>query len=284
MARVREPSVAGTFYEAEPASLRSRIEWCFKHSLGPAKIPVVNKLGKRNLLGLISPHAGYLYSGPIAAHGYSALAEDGCIDVAVILGPNHHGVGAPIAVYPEGVWRTPLGEVKVANELVGKLVKESSIVEEDEEAHLLEHSIEVQLPFLQYIYGDNFSILPITMYLQTPEAGMELGKALIKVLEGLNFVIIASTDFSHYEYYEVAKRKDKRAIEAILKMEPKELYNRVIEEDITMCGYGPVMTLLYALGEVGGIEAKLLKYATSGDVTGDYSSVVGYASIAFKKG
>ena len=283
MGRVREPSVAGTFYEAEPTSLRSRIEWCFKHKLGPAKIPVVNKMGRRDIVGLIAPHAGYVYSGPIAAHGYSALAEDGCVDVVVILGPNHHGIGAPIAVYPEGVWKTPLGEVSIAKEVVRTLMERAGIVEDDEEAHLLEHSIEVQLPFLQYIYGDNFSLVPITMYLQTPEASMELGRALAKTLEGVNSVIIASTDFSHYEYHEVAKRKDEKAIESIIEMKPKELYNRVLEEDITMCGYGPVMALLYALKETSRVKAELLKYATSGDITGDYSSVVGYASIVFRR-
>jgi len=284
MATVRNPSVAGYFYEGDREGLLKRLEWCFLHKLGPGKLPKLVEEGPRKVLGIVSPHAGYIYSGPIAAHGYYYLASDGAPDLVVMIGPNHHGIGAPISVYPEGVWRTPLGEVEVDAEVAENVAEAAKgLIELDREAHLLEHSLEVQLPFLQYIYGKKFRILPITMLSQNVYACEELGEALINSLSGRNFVIIASSDFTHYESYEKARRKDKLAIDAILSLEHRKLYETVVTHDITMCGYGPVMVLMYVAWKLDGFKAKVLKYATSGDISGNKATVVGYASIVFER-
>ena len=275
----RSPVVAGTFYEGTKEGLIKRLEWCFLHELGPGKIPKLNVKGSRRILGIVSPHAGYMYSGPVAAHGYSALAEDGIVDVVVLIGPNHHGMGAPLAVYPKGLWITPLGEVPVADEIVDRLVKCAGIVEKDTTAHLYEHSLEVQLPFLQYVLGREFKIVPITMLLQNYDASVTLANALVDVLKGYNHIVIASTDFTHYEPHDHARNKDEKAIARILDLDAKGLYDVVLEMNISMCGYGPVMVLIEYSRRVGAREVKLLKYATSGDITKDYSSVVGYASL-----
>ncbi|MCD6096663.1 MAG: AmmeMemoRadiSam system protein B, partial [Thermoprotei archaeon] len=197
--RIRKPAVAGLFYEGTPESLKKRLEWCFKHKLGPGKLPKVNPQGSRRIVGLIVPHAGYMYSGPVAANAYYALALDGIPEIFIILGPNHQGVGSLIATCESEVWQTPLGDVLVDTRLAKEIVKESGIVDIDDEAHKYEHSIEVQLPFLQYIYESNFKIVPIAMMLQDMESSRILGNALAKVLKESNAVIIASSDFTHYE-------------------------------------------------------------------------------------
>ncbi|RLE65172.1 MAG: hypothetical protein DRJ49_03640 [Thermoprotei archaeon] len=275
----RNPVVAGTFYEGTREGLIERLKWCFLHKLGPGKLPKLNVSGPRRLVGIISPHAGYMYSGPIAAHGYSVLAEDGVVDIVVIIGPNHHGMGAPLAVYPRGVWVTPLGEVPVADDVVNKLVKHTGIIEKDTTAHLYEHSLEVQLPFLQYTLGEDFKIVPITMLIQNYDTSVALADALVHTLEGYNHIIIASTDFTHYEPHERAREKDMKAIERIVNLDTKGLYDVIFEMDISMCGYGPVMVLMEYSRKVGARNVNFLKYATSGDITKDYSSVVGYASL-----
>jgi len=281
---LRKPAVAGYFYEDNPEKLRKQIKSCFLHTLGPGELPVVNTQGPRKIIGLISPHAGYLYSGPVAAYGFLELSKDGVIDYVVIIGPNHHGIGAPVSIYPGGYWETPLGRIKVPENVVKEFIRTSSILEEDYEAHVYEHSIEVQLPFLQYIYGNTFNLIPISMLLQNPSAASDIGQTIATVLDNKNFVVIASSDFSHYVPYNTAYQKDREAINAILKKNPRLLYRRVLELDISMCGYGPVMALLYTLKYLGlKSEGKLLKYLTSGDVTGDKTSVVGYSSIVFSR-
>ncbi len=280
---VRRPAVAGFFYPSDKASLLKAIEDCFKHALGPGKLPHLNRQGPRRILGLVCPHAGYMYSGPVAAHAYYALANDGLFDTAVILGPNHQGLGSVIATVDSGYWETPLGKVPVDADLVKRIVKLSGIVDIDESAHLYEHSIEVQLPFLQYIYGSDFRFVPICMLMQDLNSSMILGKALAQALEGKNAVIIASTDFSHYEPHEVAKRKDTEAIKCILRLNPEALYETVMNMNISMCGVAPVMTMLVATKILGASAAYLLKYATSGDVTGDFSQVVGYGALSIMK-
>lgn len=288
MQRVRYPVVAGVFYESDEKSLLKRLEWCFLHELGPRKLPSKSPVLKEKVVGIVSPHAGYMYSGPIAAHGYYELSLRMRPDLVIIIGPNHHGRGAPIAVPTHEVWRTPLGDIIIDQDFATKLVKESRLVELDDIAHAYEHSIEVQLPFLQYVYGDrikNLKVVPIAMLLQNPEVSDSLGKA-IKSLEdklGYNAMVIASTDFTHYEPQRIAYHKDKMAIDAITELNLRRLYNVVIENSITMCGLGPVMTLISYVLTAGEISVKLLKYSTSGDVTGDYGSVVGYASIIFTK-
>jgi len=281
--RIRKPAVAGLFYEGTPESLKKRLEWCFKHKLGPGKLPKVNPQGSRRIVGLIVPHAGYMYSGPVAANAYYALALDGIPEIFIILGPNHQGVGSLIATCESEVWQTPLGDVLVDTRLAKEIVKESGIVDIDDEAHKYEHSIEVQLPFLQYIYGSNFKIVPIAMMLQDMESSRILGNALAKVLKEFNAVIIASSDFTHYEPHDVAKSKDMKAIEKILRLDPEGLFDVVKRNNITMCGVGPVATMLTAAKLLGASVTQLLRYATSGDITGDKAQVVGYGAIAVLK-
>ncbi len=281
---IRKPAVAGLFYEGSTESLRKQLEWCFLHELGPGKIPEVNTKGPRRIVGIVAPHAGYMYSGPVAANAYYALALDGAPEVFVIMGPNHQGVGSPIATCESEVWETPLGNVRVDLDLAREIVRESGIVDMDDEAHAFEHSIEVQLPFLQFVFENtSFKIVPISMLLQDLESSKILGKALAKVLRNRNAVIIASTDFTHYEPHDVAKEKDMKAIECILRIDPELLFKTVRAHNISMCGVGPVATMLVASKLLGASVAQLLKYATSGDITGDKSQVVGYGSLAILK-
>ncbi len=281
--KVRKPCQAGAFYAGKKEALIKEIESCFLHRLGPGKIPKVNPTGERILTALICPHAGYMYSGPIAAHSYYAMAFDGVPETAVIIGPNHTGLGSGVSIINEGYWETPLGALQINSELAKEIYKSSNLIDLDESAHLYEHSIEVQLPFLQYLYQDKLTIVPICMMMQDLETSVEVGKAVAEACKEKNVIIIASSDMTHYENAESAKRKDKLAIDAILSLDEFKLELTVYKYNISMCGYGPVAAALKASKMLNGKEAKLLAYGTSGDITGDYSSVVGYAAIAISK-
>lgn len=281
--KIRRPSQAGMFYAGTAESLKKQVEECFLHKLGPGKIPKVAESGPRKVVGLICPHAGYVYSGPVAAHSYYRLAIDGKPEVFVILGPNHMGYGSAIALMNEGIWRTPLGDVEVDPQMASKILRASEVIDIDETAHRVEHSIEVQLPFLQFLYGSDFKFVPIAFLMQDLESSREVGRALAKALEGRNAVMIASTDMTHYEPHEQAVRKDKLALSAVEKLNEKEFYFIVESHNISTCGYGPVAALITAAKLLGVKKAEILCYKTSGDVTGDYSSVVGYASACFTK-
>jgi AmmeMemoRadiSam system protein B len=283
MAKVRRSSQAGTFYEGTAESLKEQIENCFLHELGPGKIPQIVKAGPRQVIGLVCPHAGYMYSGPVAAHAYYKLASDGKPDVAVIFGPNHTGYGSALAVMNEGSWRTPLGDVEIDSDIANQIVHESRIVDVDESAHRFEHSIEVQLPFLQYLYGSNFKIVPICFLMQDLSSAREVGEASAKVLAGKNAIIIASSDMTHYESQESASKKDRLVLEAVEAMDEAKLYTIIETQNSSACGYGPIIALITAAKNLGVREAKLLCYKTSGDVIGDYSSVVGYAAVCLTK-
>jgi len=276
--KVRKPVVSGTFYAGTPEELREQIECCYKHDLGPRIIPQVNKAGSRKIVALVVPHAGYIYSGPVAAHAYRELAEDGVFDTAVILGPNHTGYGSPVSVWVGNSWETPLGEVKINEEFARKIL--GGVIEADEMAHIYEHSIEVQLPWLQHLYRE-LKIVPITMLAQDMETAREVGKAISKA--GDNTIIIASSDFTHYEPHSVAAEKDRSMIEAIVNLDEEMLYEQRRLLNCTMCGYGPVASAIVAAKEMKAKTANLLKYATSGDTTGDFSRVVGYGSIVIKR-
>jgi AmmeMemoRadiSam system protein B len=275
---VRKPSVAGKFYADTPGELSEQIEWCYRHRLGPGTLPIVAKEGPRNIVSLVIPHAGYMCSGPIAAHAYKELAADGIVDTAIILSPNHTGYGPPVSIWARNAWVTPLGEMSVNEEVAQSLV--GGIVQADETAHLYEHSIEVQLPWLQHLYG-KVRFVPITMMAQDIETAREVGKAISSYADSC--IIIASTDFTHYEPHAIAVKKDRAVIEAIEALDEEELYRRLNNLNCTMCGYGPVAVAIVANKEVSAQKSSLLKYATSGDVLGDYSSVVGYASMVIKR-
>jgi AmmeMemoRadiSam system protein B len=281
---IRHPTVAGQFYESGAEALRAQIKACFLHELGPKKIPDVNlHIHPRCIIGLICPHAGYMYSGSVAASAFYELAVDGKPDTVVVLGPNHTGYGSALSLMREGVWRTPLGDVEVDTKMADELVHETSIVDVDELAHRYEHSIEVQLPFLQYLYGNSFKLVPICFQMQDYDSAVEVGRALVEVLDATNTVVIASSDMTHYEPQKKAAAKDQAALKAIMDMDAKRFYGIIESENVTACGYAPITALItYAKG-INAKEAKLLSYHSSGDITGDYSSVVGYAAVSFKK-
>lgn len=281
--KLRHPSQAGMFYAGTAQALRAQIEKCFTHKLGPGKLPKVAERKLQSIVGLVCPHAGYMYSGPVAAHAYSNLAADGKPDIVVLFGPNHLGRGSALALMMEGVWRTPLGDVEIDTVTANLILKESSIIDVDDSAHAYEHSIEVQLPFLQYLYGSAFKFVPICFLMQDLQSSREVGTAVAKALADKNALVIASTDMTHYEPQEMAEQKDKAAIEATLKLDAERLYSTVEARHITMCGYGPTIAAITAAKALNTKETELLCYKTSGDITGDYSSVVGYASIAFIK-
>jgi AmmeMemoRadiSam system protein B len=283
MAEIRRPYVAGTFYEGNAESLKTQIESCFLHKFGPQKTPKVAVNGPRKVIGLICPHAGYVYSGPVAANAYYELAQDGRPDTVVILGPNHTGYGSAIALMDEGFWRTPLGDVEIDEETANQIVQKTRVVDVNDLAHRFEHSIEVQLPFLQYLYGNEFKFVPISFLMQDLQSAVEIGKALVEVLATKNAAVIASSDLTHYEPQATAERKDMAVINAVEAMDATLLFSTIEEQNISACGYGPISTLITFAKGLGVKEAKLLTHKTSGAITNDYSSVVGYAAVSFKK-
>lgn len=282
---LRKPQVAGSFYEGEEESLRRQIKECFLHPLGPGKLPLEKpSLKERKTLGLISPHAGYMYSGPVASHGFWLLSTEPPPKSVVILGPNHRGFGSPIALFSRGEWETPLGKVKIDEKICDKILSLPSLIREDEKAHLREHSLEVQVPFLQYLWGEKLRIVPLCMTYQDRRTSIEIGELLGDVLQGEDVLLLASTDLTHYQPKETTERKDRKVLEAIESLKPEEIEKRVKKYDISMCGPGPVMATLKASLLLGVKRAELLKYSTSGEVTGEEGFVVGYASLALKTG
>ena len=283
MPTIRRPTVAGQFYEGDAEALRAQIKTCFLHQLGPKKLPEVNlHIHPRKIVGLICPHAGYMYSGPVAASAYYELAVDGKPDTVVLLGPNHTGYGSGLALMREGIWRTPLGAVEVDSKMANAILHETRVVDVDEVAHRFEHSLEVQLPFLQFLYGDQFKIVPICFLMQDYGSAVEVGRALVETLDASNTVVIASSDMTHYESARAAAAKDQAALKAVKDMDAKRFYDTVEDQNITACGFAPITALItYA----NGVKAKatILNYHNSGDVTGDHSSVVGYAAVSFTK-
>ena len=281
--RKRPPAHAGIFYPDTEGALRTQIQQAFLNKLGPGTIPAVPGTMNESVVGLIVPHAGFMYSGSVAAHGYHRLASSGMVSSLVILGPNHTGMGSGVSTMTEGEWTTPLGEVEIDAELAREIVKASSIIDVEDEAHRSEHSIEVQLPFLQFIYPRRFRFVPICMMLQDLETSLEVGEAVGRVAKKHGAAIIASSDWTHYEPQAIAEQKDKVAIHAALEMNEKMFQVEIESERVTACGYGPVTAMIHAAKLIGADKASLLSYQTSGDVTGETSSVVGYAAASFER-
>jgi hypothetical protein len=275
----RTPAVAGQFYAADPEALAGQVEDTFTHPLGPGSIPSVGT-GAVEADGLVSPHAGLPYSGPVAAHGYAHVAKQGRPDVVVAIGPNHSGLGDPIAVSGTDRWRTPLGTVDVHAELRDRLVAASALTSVDETAHQREHSIEVQLPFLQALYEDPPAIVPIVMGHQDREHVSDLADALATVISAADdsVLIVASTDLTHYEPQQVAETRDANVLERIEALDATGLLDVVERESLSMCGYGPTASMLDAASTLGATSGRTLQYATSGDVAGPADEVVGYCS------
>jgi AmmeMemoRadiSam system protein B len=284
---MRYPAVAGAFYEGTRESLLRQIERCYTSPLGPGSLPKGDR-GARRLVGLVCPHAGYQYSGPFAAHSYAALARDGLRPSYVVLGPNHYGTGAPLATTHHD-WETPLGTMPIDPDLLKSLTVPP--IEDDVAAHRHEHSIEVQLPFLQHLSAEA-RFVPVCMTFQEYELASEVGDLVAQAVKDRDGLVIASSDFSHVgmNYNQMpphgknapayAKDQDAKALERILALDPKGLQDRVARDDISMCGYGPVTAMLVAAKKLGAREAKLLKYGSSSDVSGDRDMAVGYGAIA----
>lgn len=268
---VREPVVAGRFYPASPSSLEKEIEG-YVDEAAP----------KEDVIGLISPHAGYMYSGPVAGAVISRIRFR---DTFVVMGPSHTGYGKPFSIMTEGTWRTPLGNVEIDSVLGRHILSRSGHLDEDEVAHLYEHSIEVQLPFLQYFRRD-VRIVPIVLAPASSDVYKEIGKEVARAIRETKAeaVILASTDMTHYESHESAGRKDHSAIDAIVELDEDGLMQRVKDMRISMCGYAPTVALIAAAKELGARRAELVRYQTSGDVSGDFGSVVGYAGIIIARG
>ncbi len=261
---IRKPAVAGYFYPKDPLRLREQIEQY-----------LLPKAQRIKALAAVSPHAGYMYSGPVAGALYSHLVIPQRV---VLVGPNHTGLGAQASIMTHGTWVTPLGEVEVESDLAREVLSHSQFLKDDTQAHLAEHSLEVQLPFLQYFRPD-ITIVPIVLMGHSLELAKDVGQAIAQALKGQDALIISSTDMSHYEPQERAAEKDKEAIEAILNLDPQALYNTVLKRNISMCGVIPTVAALVASLLLGAQEARLIGYMTSGDITGDYSQVVGYAGV-----
>lgn len=220
-----------------------------------------------------------MYSGPVAANGYSKIARDGVPEVVIILGPNHTGYGSGVSILTEGKWETPLGSLEIDNPLAKQVQSSSEIMDVDEVAHRYEHSIEVQLPFLQFLYNTSVKFVPICMMMQDLQTSREIATTIIDQIKEKNFLIIASSDFTHYKSQDEAVRSDQTAIDAIMNLDDSKLNELGDSNKVTMCGYGPITVLLAAARKMSNVRTEFLTYKTSGDITGDNTSVVGYGSI-----
>ncbi|WP_458456362.1 AmmeMemoRadiSam system protein B [Methanobrevibacter sp.] len=281
---IRQPAVAGAFYPRDADNLTQLIESCFLDDSGVGFIPELNNFeGTEYPINIMVPHAGYQYSGAIASHGYCKLVQNGFPEVFIIISPNHTGFGTEISIFNEGEWITPLGSVEVDSQFADEIISQSDIATADFSAHIREHSIEVQLPFLQYFSSD-FKIVPITMGTQNFVTSADLSRAISEAGKklGKSYAIIASTDLSHFNNQEKANKVDSFVLEDIEDMNEFKLFEEVVQYNITMCGYGPVMTTISISKMSNKNKAEILAYQTSGDVTGDFTSVVGYASGVFK--
>ena len=274
--RIRTPAVAGMFYPKEKSKLEQSIIHSISSEFGIGQI----HQKKEKIYGAICPHAGYMYSGPVATHSFESIANQD-FDTAVILGPNHWGIGCNIATMKDCTWETPLGPVEVDSDAAKQINEISKIIEIDYFSHTREHSIEVQVPMLMQFYKKPFKILPIILNDQDYEYMQEVGSAVAKLAKIRKTIIIGSSDFTHYEPNEFAYKQDKALIEPILKLDVEKFYKTLNERRVSACGYGAIASTMIACKELGATQGRLLKYATSGDIAGDKSSVVGYASIVF---
>lgn len=276
----RAPAVAGIFYPSDARELYQLIELSFKEQcFGPGHLPS-GEFNRRRIYGIVSPHAGYVYSGAVAANGYYETSSMN-FDRIVMIGPNHYGIGTSLATVRNGVWETPLGEVEVDSELASQIAERSGILDFDELAHSRDHCLEVQLPFLQYIKKNQFKIVPIIMIMQDKVTASEIGESIASSTQNLNTLLIASSDFTHYEPNDEAHRKDDELIKAILSLDISNFYTTFERLNVSACGYGAIASIMTAAKALGATKGELLRYATSGDVMGDTNNVVGYASIIF---
>lgn len=290
---LRYPTVSGTFYASRISALEKQINSFFgavdvdlnansAETITKTKAKEKAAVTKQKTIGIIAPHAGYAYSGHTAAKAYASIASisKDCLKKFIILGPNHTGIGEPVSIWNRGAWLTPLGEAKIDESLADKILLKSAIAKTDESAHLSEHSIEVQIPFLQFLFGNTFSFVPICMANQSIEAAIDIAKAILSLKAGdrFDFTIIASSDFTHYESRKSVEAKDSEAIKAIQSLDAARFYRTLEENDISACGFGPVAVLMIVTKALGGKIVKVA-HSDSGDAGGDTENVVGYAAL-----
>jgi AmmeMemoRadiSam system protein B len=263
----RKACVAGTFYPGQRDDLLETIEKLTEP-----------KAEKKRAVSVVVPHAGYEYSGPVAGAVFSSVVVPRAV---VVLGPGHREIGSLFAIQKEGSWLTPLGETPIESDLAGLITQHCPLVTEDDRAHLWEHSLEVELPFIQY-FEKQAALVPICISYEAGYADLEsLGRALAAAVRdyGHPVLIVASSDMSHYVSQKTAERKDSLAIRKILDLDARGLFDTVRGEGIYMCGYQPTTSAIVASRELGAVKAELIKYQTSGEATGDFTQVVGYAGI-----
>lgn len=277
---VRSSQFDGQFYASSPAKLRKQIEDAFLSKIGPQKIPSA-KPGAPDLCAIITPHAGYQYSGAVAAWAYLEAANKPAPKTIVLIGPNHRGIGKSASLYPAGSWQTPLGNMKI-NERLSKAIADHGY-DLNTSGHSQEHSLEVQLPFIQYIYDNKPEIVAISLLNQSYETIENLSAALTTALDNEDFLIVATSDLSHYENDVIARDKDEKLIKAMQTGDIKNLYDLVLNESMSACGVGAVALAIKTCSALGARNTKLLKYETSAALTGNTYQVVGYASLAIYK-
>jgi hypothetical protein len=274
---IRKPVVAGQFYPDKKEDLKDMIKYCMEHKYGPGNKSLTSN---EKIFGIIVPHAGYVYSGPTACHSYKSIAFQNP-ELVIIIGPNHFGIGRDAATMIDAQWQTPLGTVEVDSESAKQIAEISKFIEIDEYSHSQDHSLEVQIPMLQEILSNNFQILPIILRAQDMETAIDVGNTVSEIAKKKNTIIVASSDFTHYEENSFAHHQDKALIEPILEMNIEKFYQVLNERRVTACGYGAMASTMIACKNLGATKGELLSYATSGDVSGDTESVVGYSAIKF---
>jgi len=279
----RKPSVSGIFYSSNKEQLVDELKGCFTNKIfGPGRLPPSDQV--RKIYGMVSPHAGYLYSGSVAANGYYSVSSSKFNNV-ILVGPNHYGLGSSVATTMNGIWESPIGDVMVNPQVAKDIASRAASMDFDEFAHSRDHCLEVQIPFLLFA-TEKFRIVPIILTNQDEYLALELGSAISDTVndcisKGDEFMLIASSDFTHYESNSEAHRKDSQLIKSILSLDITAFYYTLRQYNVSACGYGAIATVMVAAKNLGATRGELIRYATSGDVTGDKSSVVGYSSILF---
>jgi AmmeMemoRadiSam system protein B len=265
----RRPAVAGQFYPGDKKELEKQLKKLIDESQKKEKV-----------IAAVSPHAGYIYSGMVAGSVYSRIQIP---ENVIIIGPNHSGIGAPASLMAEGEWEMPFGNVQINTELSQLILEQSQYLRNDAAGHLREHSLEVQVPFLQYLKSD-FSLVPISLMRMDCKICEDAGNAIAQAIKQYkeDVLIVASTDMSHYLSHDYATKMDRKAIDEVLALNPKGLYDTVKANDISMCGFIPTTIALIASKLLGAKEAELVDYRTSAEVSGDYKHVVGYAGLLIK--
>ncbi|NWF76945.1 MAG: AmmeMemoRadiSam system protein B [Nitrospirae bacterium] len=265
----RLPAVAGQFYYGTPSKLKQQVENY-----------IDKNTKKEKVIGVVSPHAGLIYSGHVAGAVYSSIDFP---ETLVLIGPNHTGIGPRISMMAKGEWEIPTGTFSIDEKISHRISINTPIVEKDIQAHMFEHSLEVQLPFIGF-FSQDVKIVPILILSALLEECKILGEGIAKAVTEANYsvVVVASSDMSHYVPDKVARNKDEKAIQKILSLDPEGLYETVLKERISMCGYLPVVSMIFAAKALGARSARLIKYATSAEISGDYDHVVGYAGIVLR--